>query len=208
MPTLKFRQDTVRSIPYQGPGGKHQCVYWDVALEGFGLRVYPSGRRVYVCSYRVRRRKRLATLGRADVLTLDQARKKAIAYLGKVASHEDPQDEIHQHREHSSKARVASCCERRERGHRAHSLRDWYDAPLCCEPAAGDCPQDVQLGQGSWARPSRSCESRRWHRAIPAAQAEAIHHDRRDASFPAGVRAGRQRLCEAWDLASAPDGFA
>lgn len=39
MPALKFRQDTVRSIPYQGPGGKHQCVYWDEALEGFGLRV-------------------------------------------------------------------------------------------------------------------------------------------------------------------------
>jgi integrase len=99
MPTLKFRQDTVRSIPYQGSGGKHQCVYWDVTLEGFGLRVYPSGRRVYVCSYRVKRRKRLATLGRADVLTLDQARRKAIVYLGKVASQEDPQEEVDQQRE-------------------------------------------------------------------------------------------------------------
>lgn len=46
-----------------------------------------------MCSYRVKRRKRLASLGRADVLILDQVRKKATAYLGKVASNEDPQDE-------------------------------------------------------------------------------------------------------------------
>ena len=92
MPALKLRQDVIHSIPYRGAGGKHQCVYWDEGMRCFGLRVYPSGRRMYVCSYRVRGRKRLARLGRADALTLDQARKKAMAYLGKVASNEDPQE--------------------------------------------------------------------------------------------------------------------
>ena len=94
MPTLKLRQDNVRTIPYQGHGGKHQCVYWDEALESFGLRVYPSGRRVYVCAYRINQRKRLATLGRADALSLDQARKKAMTYLAKAANQEDPQSNI------------------------------------------------------------------------------------------------------------------
>jgi hypothetical protein len=94
MPALKLRQDLVRTIPYVGARGNQQCVYWDEALECFGLRVYPSGRRVYVCSYRVNQRKRLATLGRADVMSLDQARKNAIAYLGKVAGNEDPQREL------------------------------------------------------------------------------------------------------------------
>ena len=122
MPTLKFRQDTVRSIPYQGPGGKHQCVYWDEALEGFGLRVYPSGRRVDVCSYRVNRRKRLATLGRAGVLTLEQARKKAIAYLGKVAGDEDPQDAIDQQRELK---RVDELCEAFIENHSKKKKRTW-----------------------------------------------------------------------------------
>jgi len=122
MPTLKLRQDTVRSIPYRGPGGKHQCVYWDEALEGFGLRVYPSGRRVYVCSYRVKRRKRLATLGRADVLTLDQARRKAITYLGKVASHEDPQDEVDQQRESK---RVDELCVAFIEGHSKKKKKTW-----------------------------------------------------------------------------------
>ena len=118
MPTLKFRQDTVRSIPYQGPGGKHQCVYWDEALEGFGLR----GRRVDVCSYRVNRRKRLATLGRAGVLTLEQARKKAIAYLGKVAGDEDPQDAIDQQRELK---RVDELCEAFIENHSKKKKRTW-----------------------------------------------------------------------------------
>jgi integrase len=90
MPTIKFRQDTVRTLPYVGRGGKHQCIYWDANLEGFGVRVYPTGGRTYVCTYRVNRRKRLAKLGRVDVLTLDQATKKAKAYLGKVANNDDP----------------------------------------------------------------------------------------------------------------------
>lgn len=94
MPRLKLRQDIVRTVPYRGPSGKAQCVYWDEALESFGLRVHPSGRRVYVCSYRINRRKRLATLGRADAMSLDQARKKAMAYLAKAANHEDPRSDV------------------------------------------------------------------------------------------------------------------
>jgi hypothetical protein len=43
MPKLKLRQDRVRTLPYQGASAKHQCIYWDEALECFGLRVYPSG---------------------------------------------------------------------------------------------------------------------------------------------------------------------
>jgi integrase len=94
MPRLKLRQDIVRTIPYRGTGGKGQCVYWDEALESFGLRVHPSGRRMYVCAYRINQRKRLATLGRADAMSLDHARKKAMAYLAKAANQEDPQSNI------------------------------------------------------------------------------------------------------------------
>ena len=108
MPRLKLRQDIVRTVPYQGPGGKGQCVYWDEALECFGLRVHPSGRRVYVCAYRVNQRKRLATLGRADALSLDQARKKAMTYLGKAANHEDPQADSDEQRQSKTVAELVS----------------------------------------------------------------------------------------------------
>lgn len=108
MPVLKLRQNNVSALPHVGPGAKHQCTYWDQALPCFGLRVHPSGRRVYVCSYRVHRRKRLASLGRADVLTLDEARRKAITYLGKVAANEDPQEESDQLRSQRSMAELCT----------------------------------------------------------------------------------------------------
>jgi hypothetical protein len=59
MPVVKLRQDAIRGLSYLRRHEKHQCIYWDKALPGFGLRVYASGRRGYVCSYRIHRRKRL-----------------------------------------------------------------------------------------------------------------------------------------------------
>ena len=90
MPTKNLRQDTIKPLPYFGTHNA-QCIYWDQQMPGFGVRVYPNGRRVFVCSYRVQGRKRLATLGRGDVLRLDVARKKAVSYLGQVAEGIDPQ---------------------------------------------------------------------------------------------------------------------
>ncbi len=125
MPTLKLRQDNVRTVPYQGHGGKHQCVYWDEALESFGLRVYPSGRRVYVCAYRVNQRKRLATLGRADALSLDQARKKAMTYLAKAANQEDPQSNNDAHRQLKT---IDELCEAYVENHAKKKKKTWkYD---------------------------------------------------------------------------------
>jgi integrase len=89
MPHTKLRQALVHSLPYLG-SGKAQCIYWDEGLPTFGLRIYSSGKRVYVCSYRVGRRKRLASLGRADVLALEEARRRAKHYLGQVATGADP----------------------------------------------------------------------------------------------------------------------
>ena len=90
MPTAKLRQDTVRNLPYFGEKNA-QCIYWDKEIPCFGLRVYPAGRRAYVVTYRVNHRKRLANLGRADALTLAEARRKARNFLGQVADREDPQ---------------------------------------------------------------------------------------------------------------------
>ena len=78
MPQAKLRQDTIRTLDYVGAAGKKsQCIYWDVALPGFGLRKYPNGRGSYVCAYRIQKRKRLVDLGRSDTITLEQARRKA-----------------------------------------------------------------------------------------------------------------------------------
>jgi integrase len=128
VPVMKLRQNNISALPHSGHGAKHQCIYWDAALPCFGLRVYPSDRRVYVCSYRLCRRKRLASLGRADVLTLDQARKKAIAYLGKVAANEDPQEELDQLR---SQKTVAELCAAFIEKHAKRKRIAWKDDESC-----------------------------------------------------------------------------
>ncbi len=124
MPSLKLRQDIVRTVPYRGSGGKAQCVYWDEALESFGLRVHPSGRRVYVCAYRINQRKRLATLGRADALSLDQARKKAMTYLAKAANQEDPQSNLDAQRQLKT---IDELCEAYIEGHAKKKKKTWKD---------------------------------------------------------------------------------
>ena len=67
-------------------------VRWDNEIPGFGVRVYPSGKKSFVLSYRnARGRKRLFVLGRfgAD-LTLDQARTRVIKERGRIKDGGDP----------------------------------------------------------------------------------------------------------------------
>ena len=76
--------------------GKRICppvIYWDAVLPGFGLRVYVSGKKSYVLSYRHKGRKHLMCLGQHGVLTLDQARDRARKELAKILDQCDPLDE-------------------------------------------------------------------------------------------------------------------
>jgi hypothetical protein len=99
MPKVRLRQDNVLSLPYVGNArGKAQCIYWDLALPGFGLRKFPNGRGSYVCSYRIQMRKRLVDLGRSDSMTLEQARRRARFYFGAAADGKDPRSNIDQMR--------------------------------------------------------------------------------------------------------------
>ena len=64
---------------------------WDTDVSGFGLRLTPSGERVYVLKYRLDGRQRWYTIGRhGSPWTPDEARKEAIRLLGEVAHGLDP----------------------------------------------------------------------------------------------------------------------
>ena len=69
---------------------------WDDELSGFGLKVTPAGRKVYLIQYRVggrTGRTRRVTIGRHGVLTPEQARTEAKRLLGTVAAGRDPAEE-------------------------------------------------------------------------------------------------------------------
>lgn len=64
---------------------------WDDDLPGFGVRVWPTGRKTYVAQYRAGKQTRRFKIGVHGPLTVEEARKEAKAVLGDVARGEDPQ---------------------------------------------------------------------------------------------------------------------
>jgi len=72
---------------------KKDVYVWDSALKGFGLKVTPAGRKVYIVQYRLGGRKgrtRRVTLGVHGALTTEEARSSAKNALGQVSSGTDP----------------------------------------------------------------------------------------------------------------------
>ena len=63
---------------------------WDSEVAGFGLRVYPSGRKSFLVTYRTRGKQRFFTLGRFGELTVQQARTEAQQLLARARQGEDP----------------------------------------------------------------------------------------------------------------------
>lgn len=86
---MKLTKRAIDSFRYEGDG-KSRDARWDEQIPGFGVRIYPSGRKVFILSYRASGRKRLLNLGPYGVLTLDQARDKAKKNIGRVVDGIDP----------------------------------------------------------------------------------------------------------------------
>lgn len=81
-----------RVVDATDPGQKDVYV-WDSALKGFGLKVTPAGRKVYIVQYRLggrNGRTRRVTMGVHGALTTEEARMLAKKTLGQVSSGTDP----------------------------------------------------------------------------------------------------------------------
>ena len=90
---MKLTKRDIESARYEGHAarcGWSRCVLWDSMLPGFGLRIYPSGKKTFVLFYRAAGRSRFMTLGPYGVLTLDQAHKLAQKKLAEVIDGADP----------------------------------------------------------------------------------------------------------------------
>jgi integrase len=81
---------TKRTVDSAAPRGA-EYLLWDDQLPGFGLRVYPSGRRTYILQYRNGGgQTRRLTLGTHGPLTADEARKLAKQKLAEIHQGADP----------------------------------------------------------------------------------------------------------------------
>lgn len=72
------------------PPATGQAFYRDDALVGFGLRVTSKGAKSFIVEKRIAGKVRRKTLGRYGPLTVEQARREAQKFLGRVASGDDP----------------------------------------------------------------------------------------------------------------------
>ena len=66
------------------------AIFWDRDLAGFGIRVYPSGKKVFVVQTRALGRSKRVTLGRYPALTLEAARKDAAAVIARIKKGQAP----------------------------------------------------------------------------------------------------------------------
>ena len=86
---MKLTKRAIDGFKYKEDGARRDA-RWDEQIPGLGVRIYPSGKKVFILSYRTSGRKRLLTLGAYGVLTLDQARDKAKRFLGRIVDGIDP----------------------------------------------------------------------------------------------------------------------
>jgi hypothetical protein len=90
---MKLTKPVVDKLQYDKIRNK-QDIHWDEAIPGFGVRVYPSGKKSFVLSYRHAGRKRIMVLGQYGTMTLAQAREMARHELAKMRlDHTDPLEE-------------------------------------------------------------------------------------------------------------------
>jgi len=66
---------------------------WDDKLPGFGVRCYPTGRKVFIAQVRVRRAQRRVTIGDFGPFTAEQARERAQDVIKAASEGRDPQRE-------------------------------------------------------------------------------------------------------------------
>ena len=106
MAKLKYRSISRRTV--DALSVEKDTVFWDRELAGFGVRVYPSGSKVYVVQTRGPEGPKRLTVGRHGVISADQARRRAAAAIARIKAGEDPGLSPAPRRESPTVAEVAS----------------------------------------------------------------------------------------------------
>jgi integrase len=150
---VKLTKDRVGKAAYQGDG-KSRFVIWDLMLTGIGVRVYPSGKKSYVISYRFEGRKRLHTLGKVEAFRkVVEARDLGRDILANVSKGIDPQDE-------------------RAKAHGSPSMRDLYERYMREHARPHKKPSSIRDDERMW---QKIILPKLGHRRVEEMRREDIH---------------------------------
>ena len=83
MAQAQYRTLSRRVLERLSVDGK-DAIFWDRDLAGFGVRVYPSGKKMFVVQTRAFGRSKRVTLGRYPALTPEAGRKEAAAVIARI----------------------------------------------------------------------------------------------------------------------------
>ena len=95
MPTVDLTPRLARESKPQ----EKDTILFDKATPGFGLRIHPSGRKVYIVQARIERKTRRIVIARHGEMKLSQARRRAREMLARIRMGENPADDIQKERE-------------------------------------------------------------------------------------------------------------
>lgn len=90
---MKITKTFIDTAEYKD-GGPGTQIHWDDRIPGFGLRLFPSGKKSFIFKYRYGGRGRMASLGQYGAITLHQALALAQQRYLEVKRGLDPQEEI------------------------------------------------------------------------------------------------------------------
>ena len=179
---------TKRTVDALAPGERERVV-WDDDLKGFGVRVHPTGRKVYIVKTRWRGRAVKVTIGPHGAVTPAEARVRAAEIVSDARAGKDPA---------ARNGADAKAPTMRELGRR---FLDEY-VPAHCKPStAAEYRRSVEL----------FIDPRIGGQRVPDIQRSdiaALHHDMRATPYQAnrtlGVLSKMFNLAELWELR--PDG--
>jgi integrase len=89
---LKFSKSKIDALPIPEKG---EAVFWDSESKGFGIRVWSSGKKVFIYKTRVKGRQVKVNLGTYGKLTLAEAQHALKKLAGEIAIGRDPVEDRH-----------------------------------------------------------------------------------------------------------------
>ena len=88
------RVELTSRLARDSKAGKKDTILFDKHLPGFGLRIHPSGRKVWIVQARIEGRSRRMVIARYGEMSLTKARRRARDMLARIRAGANPADDI------------------------------------------------------------------------------------------------------------------